>query len=128
MKIKASYILFFVVLAASIFFLGCQEQSLTSQRRYRLVGDENLKLKEQLKLRDNQIAKLEEVIAEYENEEQKRADVEKKSGEMVISLLKDNDTLRKKNDKLTDENTQLKVRINELESELAVSVDSEESL
>lgn len=114
MKTIASSVLFLAVLAVSILFLGCEEGNHLSQRRVRLVGDENLKLKEQLELCNRKNRKLEEVIAEYETEEQKRADTEKEMGDMVLKLLKDNDAAGKEVEKLTDENLQLKTRIAEL--------------
>lgn len=114
MKTIASSVLFLAVLAVSILFLGCEEENHLSQRRVRLVGDENLKLKEQLELCNRKNRKLEEVIAEYETEEQKRADTEKEMGDMVLKLLKDNDAAGKEVEKLTDENLQLKTRIAEL--------------
>ena len=123
MKTIASSVLFLAVLAVSILFLGCEEQNHLSQRRIRLVGDENLKLKEQLKICNQQIQKLEEVITKYETEEQKGVDTEKEMGDMVLKLLRDNDAAGKEIEKLTDENLQLKTRIAELESALARSGD-----
>ncbi len=124
MKIKASSVLFLTVLAGAILlFSACEEENHFSQRRIRLVGDENLKLKEQLKICNQQIRKLEEVITEYETEEQKRADTEKETGGMILKLLRDSDAAGKKIEKLTDENLQLKTRIAELESALARSGD-----
>ena len=102
-------------LAVSILILGCEEQELNS-RRIRLVGDENIKLTEQLKSCNQQIAKLQETIAEHEKKEQKRADAEKNMGNSVIKLLKDSDSAAKQFEKLTDENLRLKARLAELES------------
>ena len=121
--IASSSVTFLVVLAVSTLILGCEEQELGSGRRIRLIGDENLKLKEQLKICNQHIRKLEEVIAEYENHEQKRGDSEKEMGDMVLKLLQDNDAAVKKIEKLTDENLQLKARITELESALVKSTD-----
>ncbi len=124
MKTIASSVLFLTVLAGAILlFSACEEENYFSQRRIRLVGDENLKLKEQLELCNQQIRKLEEVIAEYETGEQKRADAEKDMGNMVLELLKDSGAAGKEIEKLTDENLQLKARIAELESALARSGD-----
>ena len=124
MRIKASSVLFLAVLACAILlFSGCEEENHLSQRRIRLVGDENLKLKEQLKICNQQIAKLEEVIAEYENQEQKRGDSEKEMGDMVLKLLTDNDAAAKKIERLTNENLQLKAGIAELESKLTPNAE-----
>ncbi|MHC4325792.1 MAG: hypothetical protein ACYSUX_16100, partial [Planctomycetota bacterium] len=78
-----------VLAGAMLLFSGCEEQELDSRRRIRLVGDENLRLKKQLELRNREIKKLEEVIAEYEKEEQKRADVEEEAGNLSLKLFKD---------------------------------------
>jgi len=123
MKTIASSVLFLAVLAVSILFLGCEEGNHLSQRRTRLVGDENLKLKERLELCNQENRKLEEAVAYYEEEEQKRADTEKEMGDMVLKLLKDKDAAGKEIEKLTDENLRLKTRIAELESALARSGD-----
>jgi len=123
MKTIASSVLFLAVLAVSILFLGCEEGNHLSQRRTRLVGDENLKLKERLELCNQENRKLEEAVAYYEEEEQKRADTEKEMGDMVLKLLKDKDAAGKEIEKFTDENLRLKTRIAELESALARSGD-----
>lgn len=123
MKTIASSVLFLAVLAVSILFLGCEEQELGSRRRIRLVGDENLKLKEQLKICNQQIEKLKEDITYYEEEEQKRADAEADTGNLALKLLKDNAAATKETEKLFLENLQLKARIAELESAPAQRAD-----
>ena len=124
MKIITSSALLLTVLAgAMLLFSGCEEQELGSRRRTRLIGDENLRLKKQLELRDREIQKLEEVIAEYEKEEQKRADTEANTGNLTLKLFKDVAAASKEKEKLAAENLQLKTRIAELESELAESDD-----
>lgn len=87
------------------------------------MGDENLRLKKQLELRDREIQKLGEAIAEYEKEEQKRAD----TGDLALKLLKDVAAASKEKEDLAAENLQLKTRIAELESEIAQSGDQPES-
>lgn len=104
-----------VILAGSILILGCEEQQQDS-RRIRLIADENLKLKEQVKSCNQQIAKLQETIAEYEQKEQKRADSEKELGNSVIKLLQENDAATKEIEKLTAENLELKAKLDEFES------------
>jgi len=123
MKTIVSSVLFLAVLAVSIFFLGCEEGNHLSQKKARLVGDENLKLKKQLELCNQEIRKLEELFAQYEEGEQSRTEARKKAGELSFKLLDDISTATKKNEELTRENLQLKTRIAELESELARSGD-----
>ncbi len=127
MKIITSSALLLAVMAVLTLICGCEEQGLRSERKTRLVGDENLRLKKQLELRDREIQKLEEVMAEYEKEEQKRADAEADSGNLALKLLKDSAAATKETEKLSAENLQLKARIAELESELAQSGDQPDS-
>ncbi len=128
MKIITSSALLLTVLAGAILlFSGCEEQGLRSERRTRLVGDENLRLKKQFKQLNDKIQKLEAVITEYETEEQKRADAEAKTGGMILKLLRDSGAAGKKIEKLSAENLQLKAKIAELESELAQSGDQTDS-
>jgi hypothetical protein len=127
MKIITSSALLLTALAVLTLIPGCEEQGLRSERKTRLVGDENLRLKKQLELRDREIQKLEEVIAGYEKEEQKRADAEEDTGNLALKLLKDVSVASKKIEKLSAENLQLKAKIAELESELAQSGDQPDS-
>ena len=128
MKIITSSVLLLTVLAGAILlFSGCEEQGLRPERKTRLVGDENLRLKKQLELCDREIQKLEKVITEYETEEQWRADAEEDTGNLALKLLKDVATASKEIEKLSAENLQLKTRIAELESELAQSGDQPDS-
>jgi len=128
MKIITSSALLLTVLAALTLIPGCEEQGLRPERKTRLVGDENLKLKKQLELCDRKIQKLEAVITEYEQEEQRRADAEEDTGNLTLKLLKDVATASKETEKLSAENLQLKAKIAELESELAQSGDQPDSL
>ena len=123
MKIITSSALLLTVLAVLTLICGCEEQGLRSERKTRLVGDENLRLKKQVELRDREIQKLGEAIAEYEKEEQKRAD----TGDLALKLLKDVAAASKEKENLAAENLQLKTRIAELESEIAQSGDQPES-
>ena len=127
MKIITSSALLLTALAVLTLIPGCEEQGLRSGRKTRLVGDENLKLKKQLELRDREIQKLEEVIAEYEKKEQKRAGAEADTGNLALKLLKDVATASKEKEKLAAENLHLKAKIAGLESELAESGDQPDS-
>jgi hypothetical protein len=127
MKIITLSALLLTALAILPLIPGCEEQGLRFERKTRLVGDENLRLKKQLKLRDRKIQKLEKVIAEYEKEEQKRFDQEQKASNFALDLLKKTTVSAQETEKLTNENLQLKARIAELESELAQSGDQPDS-
>jgi len=118
MKTIVPSALFWAVLTVSILISGCEESNLTSQRRARLVGDENLKLKKQLKSCNQETQELKEVLTAYEKEEQREYDAQKKAGDLTFKLMDNVADSAEKIEKLTDENLQLKTRIQELESKL----------
>jgi hypothetical protein len=127
MKIITSSALLLTALAVLTLIPGCEEQGLRSGRKTRLVGDENLKLKKQLELRDREIQKLEEVIAEYEKEEKRRFGQEQKSSNLALDLFKKSTVSAQEIEKLSAENLRLKAKIAELESELAQRGDQPDS-
>jgi cell division septum initiation protein DivIVA len=127
MKTIVPSALFWAVLTVSILISGCEESNLTSQRRARLVGDENLKLKKQLKPCNQKIQELKEIIAEYEREDQKEYDAQRETSGLTLKLMKNLTDSTKKIEKLTDENLQLKTRIQELESKLTQNTNRPDS-
>ena len=127
MKTIVPSALFWAVLTVSILISGCEESNLTSQRRARLVGDENLKLKKQLKLCNQEIQKQKDLVAEYEKKEQKEYDAQRKTSGLTLKLMKNLTDSAKAFEKLTDENLQLKTRIQELESKLTQSTNRPDS-
>jgi hypothetical protein len=127
MKTIVPSALFWAVLTVSILISGCEESNLTSQRRARLVGDENLKLKKQLKLCNQEIQKQKDLVAEYEKKEQKEYDSQNKTTGLVVELMKNLTGSAEGIKKLTDENLQLKTRIQELESKLTQNTSRPDS-
>lgn len=101
-----------VVSAVSIVFVmliaGCEEQSLSSAEKSRLIADENIQLKQELKRRDREIKKqkglLEECLQEKKVAEE-RADrgIEDMMNNVVKDILRENKELREENEKLKRE-------------------------
>jgi len=127
MKTMVSSVLFLVALILSTLISGCEESNLTSQRRARLVGDENLKLKKQLKLCNQETQELKKILTEYEKEEQRKYDVQKKEGDLTFKLMNNLADSAEKTEKLTLENLQLKNKIQELESKLTQNTSQPDS-
>ncbi len=91
------------------------------------MGDENLKLKKQLKLCNQETQELKKVLTEYEKEVQKEYDAQKKAGDLNFKLMDNVADSAEKIEKLTDENLQLKTRIQELESKLTQNTSQPDS-
>ncbi len=110
-----------------ISFTGCQEETKSLDvRRVRLIFDENLKLKKQLKLCDAQNQKQKVRLATYEKEQ---AEMQKYMDDFTREQIKDPvlmriiDEISKQLEDLILENEQLKSRIKELEAELDQNPD-----
>ena len=91
---------------------GCREESGdTSLRRARLVGNENIELKEEIKMRDKEIQRQKQLL------EQCRADRTKdkeQSGNNTLKLLEQLAESGKQVGTLAAENAQLREKIKEL--------------
>ena len=125
MKTMVSSALFLVALTLSTLISGCEESNLASQRRARLVGDENLKLKEQLKLCNQEIQKLKKALTEYEKELQ--TDSFKQSEDASGRLLEMLADTSKQVQELTEENQQLRNKVQELESKITQNTSQPDS-
>ena len=90
---------------------GCDETA-QQKRKARLVANQNLELKNLLKLRDEQIATLE---AELEKCRKERADFEFKSGETARKMLELLSETTKELEQLRQENEKLKQQLGELQ-------------
>ncbi len=117
--IRAKILPITTLICICIFTCGCEESNL-SNRRARLVGNENLKLKKQLKLcdkeiekRDDEIQKQKDLLAQCQKE---KAEIDEQAGDTNIKLLKILRDTSKKVDELTEENQKLKETIKELEA------------
>jgi chromosome segregation ATPase len=125
MKTMVPSALFLVALTLSTLISGCEESNLTSQKRARLVGDENLKLKKQLKLCNLEIQKLKKDFAEYEKELQTSS--LKQTEDTSGTLLKMLAGTSKQVQEFTEENKQLRNKIRELESKLTQNTNQQDS-
>lgn len=83
-------------------------------RQARLVANENLELKEELKDRDEKIKNHERLLAECEQKISATEEAVHKSSVELLELMM---VEVKKSTKLAKENEELKARIKELESE-----------
>lgn len=93
---------------------GCQESDAKLVRRAKVIGSENLKLKEDLKEKDRQIDDLEKQIAELEaknaKEHEQFGDTTLKTLQMMAETENRNQALTAENEKLKDEIEKLKAK------------------
>ncbi|OQY04035.1 MAG: hypothetical protein B6I25_07465 [Planctomycetales bacterium 4572_13] len=75
----------FVSVLGVLLLAGCQESDASDIRRARVIGNENLQLKQDLEEKDQQIDKL---TAQIEMLEAKNAEVIEQSGETSIKTLR----------------------------------------
>ncbi len=116
-NVAIATVLLFLGTGAVISLSGCREESSDmSIRRARLVGNENIELKKQLKLRDEEIERQKELVVQCREE---RAKDKKLSGNTTIKLLKHLSESGKRAAALRTENMQLREKIKELEAKLA---------
>ena len=116
MKMILTAAMLMAVITTGLLNTGCEEEiAITSDRQARLVGNENLQLRKQLKARDQEVKNLtgqldecrEQVIAAAEGAEQFNT--------AIVEMLA---TESKKVETLTIENSQLKERIMQLEDQV----------
>ena len=116
-NVAIATVLLFLGAGAVITLSGCREESGdTTLRRARLVGNENIELKKEIKLRDKEIERQKQLAG------QDRADWAKDkelSGNNMIKMLKHLSESSKQVNTLTAENAQLKEKIKELEAKPA---------
>ncbi|MHC5199328.1 MAG: hypothetical protein ACYSO1_04335 [Planctomycetota bacterium] len=103
-----------IVLLSVPLLIGCQESRSGQIRRARLIADENLELKKELKQKDEQIADLKKQIEEIEA---KIVEENKKFGDMTLKTLPFLAESEKKNQALTAENKKLKEELAELKAQ-----------
>lgn len=87
---------------------GCEEQSLSGAEKSRLIADENIQLKQELKRRDREIKKQKGLLGECLQEKkvaEERADksIEDMMDNVVKDILRENRELREENEKLKRE-------------------------
>lgn len=116
-NVAIATVLLFLGAGAVITLSGCREESAdTTLRRARLVGNENIELKKEIKLRDKEIERQKQLAEQCYAESAKDKEL---SGNNMLKLLKLLAESAKQVDALTAENTQLKEKIKELEAKLA---------
>lgn len=113
-NVAIATVLLFLGTATVISLSGCrQESGNMSLRKARLVGNENIELKKQLKLRDAEIERQKQLVVQCRTD---RAKDKELSGETTFKLLKHLATSEKQVSALAAENGQLKEKIKELEA------------
>ena len=105
----------FIIVAWLSSLSGCDE-SAQDKRKARLVANQNLELKNLLKLRDEQIATLEKELEKCRKE---RADFELQSGETARKMLELLSETTKELEQLRQENEKLKQQLSELQEKLS---------
>ena len=89
MNITVKPALYAIILALFIVATGCQEQqSPTTDRRAKLVGNQNLQLKKQLQEKDREIQRQKDMVAECQAAMEKQQQQHERSGEGMIKIMK----------------------------------------
>ena len=107
-------IVLFVSLLGVLLLAGCQESESTQIRRARVVANENLQLKQDLKEKDQQIEELKKQIEEIEA---KNAKEHEKFGNTTIKTLQMLSQTENRNQALTLENEKLKEELEKLKAQ-----------
>ena len=92
---------------------GCQESDASQIRRARVIGNENLQLKQELQEKDEQIA---ELTAQIEALEVEKAEVIEKSGEMSIKTMRMLLESEKRAEAIVIENRKLEAELEKLKA------------
>ena len=103
-----------IVLLSVPLLTGCQESQAGQIRRARVIANENIELKQELKEKDEQIADLQKQIEEMEA---KSAEQDKKFGETTLKTLKMLSESEVKYQALSAENEKLKEDIKKLKAQ-----------
>lgn len=116
-NVTIATVLLFLGAGAVITLSGCREESGdTGLRRARLVGNENIELKKEIKLRDKEIERQKQLVKQCRAEWAKDKEL---SGNNTLMMLKHLAESEAQVRTLAAENTQLKEKIKELEAKLA---------
>ena len=113
-NVAIATVLLFLGTATVISLSGCREESGNmSLRKARLVGNDNIELKKQLKLRDKETERQKQLVEQCHADRIEDQDL---TGDNTIKLLKHLADSSKQVTALTAENKQLKEKIKELET------------
>ena len=123
-----------VVFVIAIILFGCSESQTNIEKRSRLVAAENLKLKNDLELRDQEVAKLKEsydeeleeqiqLLAELQRQvkalqEKSKQNIRNQIDGVVDTVIEENTELRKENEDLKDRIKVLEIQVEQLEKML----------
>ncbi len=112
---KSTSVLFFIsICAVLVFSCGCQEQNSFDKKRMQLVADENIKLKKQIDNCMQLVGSLNESLQQCEAD---KIEERQKSEESISFLMKLPAEYANENQRLAEENAQLKETIQQLTSE-----------
>ena len=118
---KRISLVFFVAitLSAIVITAGCQKQAKISPRQERLVLNENIQLKKQLKACRKEVEKQKNLLKDCEKQKDQ---IQKQADEAITFLMEDVPTaLIEEQKRLTEENAELKSQIKRLQSQIAGS-------
>lgn len=116
MKGQTRKVFVLVTIAVFILIAGCDQQNQSNTRKSRLVAVENLKLKEQLQQRDNQIKRKEELLKQcWQEKKALQNQLGKERREELNDVFGD---ILEHSQKLQQENKELKARVKKLETKL----------
>ncbi len=89
MNITIKPALYATILALFIIATGCQEQqSPTTDKRARLVGNQNLQLKKQLREKDREIQRQKDLVIKCQAATETQQQQQDRSGEGMIRIVK----------------------------------------
>jgi len=97
-----------VVIGVSLWTAGCEESSTSTSRRARLVADENLQLKQQLKACRAEVEEQKRMVVDAQKQAEQIAS---DSGEANIKLLKALADMGKQLEAMSAENERLKAQL-----------------
>ena len=115
-SVQTTIVLTIGIVLVVILTTGCEEQSLTSTRKSRLIADENKQLTEQLAQRNREIEKQKKLLEQcLKGKKVLTEQLKEKMGEMIRNALNNRD---KETERLQEENKKLKAQIEELKKQL----------
>ena len=115
-SIQTAIVLTIGIVLVVMLATGCEEQSLTSTRKSKLIANENRQLKEQLVRRDRKIESLRNQLQECLKEKKYLEEDTQKNMEEMIG--RNYNILMEKTEKAEGEHKKLKLEIEELKKQL----------
>ena len=119
MRSSVGKVLVLAIVAGFVFAAGCEEETMSTSKKDRLISAENIQLRDKLEQLEKQLEKQKELLGQCQQEKQtlqeQVKDYEGKSKQKVetmMSLILQ--SVGKETEKLRQENERLKVQIEEL--------------